>query len=269
MEMCMITLPQLAAFAPKQDSSLKRVILQRILMFGLTALPLLAQVAPQPPTISGFLQSPAGVPVSGAQVGILKKAPASIKSGLPVPTAGIAARTTTGPTGHFQFPAKLAGDHILCIQPADFIHLDPCLWGTPQQFTLAAERDRGFGTVILQKGVELRVVVDDPEAILGPADAIAFNPHLTVGYQGPSAIFTPMRVQSISANGTGNTIQYAIAIPPDVDIKVVLIATPSKSPTTRPQPSAPAADPPFPCVPPSPNHFGSSASAWAAYKEPP
>jgi len=182
-----------------------------------------AQPVQQAPLLSGILRTATGTPLAGAQVGILKRGPASARATLPVATGGLAARTTTGPTGLFQIPAKLAGDHMLCIQPADYVHLDPCLWGMPQQFTLNAEQDRGLGTVALQRGVELRVVIEDPGSLLGPAETAGRSPSLAVGYHGATGIFTPMRLQSTTANGSGNNIQYAVAIPPNVDIQVVLI----------------------------------------------
>jgi hypothetical protein len=198
--------------------------LRNILLLSLLApVPLLAQPVQQASLLSGILRTAAGTPLAGAQVGILKRAPASARATLPFPTGGLAARTTTGPTGLFQIPAKLAGDHLLCVQPADFIHLDPCLWGAPQPFTLNAGQDRGFGTVTLPRGVELRVVVEDPGSLLGPAESAGRSPSLAVGYQGATGIFTPMRLQSITANGSGNNIQYAVAIPPNVDVRVVLI----------------------------------------------
>jgi len=182
-----------------------------------------AQLAPQAPVISGTLRGSTGAPLSGAQVGIVRKAPAAVKATGLTPTAGLAASTVTGPTGVFQVPAKLTGDHLLCVQAMDYVHLDPCLWGTPQALTLKAEQGKGLGTITLERGVELTVIVEDPGGVLGNAQTVSNNPSLIVGYQGPSGIFTPMRLQAVSSNGRGNTLQYAMAIPPNVEVKVVLI----------------------------------------------
>lgn len=89
----------------KRINAIQPLMIARLFLLS----PLLAQFAPQAPTITGTLRGSTGAPLSGAQVGIVRKAPTSVKAAGITPTAGLAASRVTDTTGVFQVPAKLNG----------------------------------------------------------------------------------------------------------------------------------------------------------------
>lgn len=163
--------------------------------------------------------------ISTGGVGNVPFLPVRPQTNIPVFSSGLAARATAAANGQFDITANLAGDFLICAQPDDFEHLDPCKWDSPPQVRLALNAKQDLGSVMLRRGVRLRVIIEDPTGLMGAAAEVAQGAAVQVGHYYANGIFEPMRLETATALGNGNTFQFAVAIPADVDLRVGVNST--------------------------------------------
>lgn len=204
----------------------------------------IARVAGQQPALAGLagaIRSDRGGAAVRARIRVVQKpareavAPAISTGGvgsapirIPAPTNGPmttsrgAATAATDATGGFDISANLAGDFIICVQPEDFEHLNPCKWGNAPTVKATANQKLSLGNIVVKRGVSLKVVVDDPTGLLGGAAEVAAGVTLQAGYYYGNGVFETMRLEAVTPLQNGNRFQFAAAIPPDVDLRVGL-----------------------------------------------
>jgi hypothetical protein len=164
-------------------------------------------------------------PIDTRGVGAAPKAVEWNQPNVPVFTGGLAARASAGPDGRFDTNSSLSGDYIVCIQPDDFEHLDPCKWGGATQVRATAGAKLEVGSVVVRRGVSLKVIVEDVAGFLGSEEEAARSGQLQAGHYYSNGIFEPMRLESVTRVRGGNVLQFAVAIPPDVDLRVGINGT--------------------------------------------
>jgi hypothetical protein len=111
--------------------------------------------------------------------------------------------------GAFQATGLPAGRYGICIYHPATPYLDPCRWGTsisPQVLTPGAAVEAG--RIVLQKGVFLRVQVDDPGHLLA-VQPKPLRSDLTIGVVTQGGTFWPAGL--IQTTATGRT--YRVAVP--------------------------------------------------------
>ena len=163
---------------------------------------------------------PAPPPFDVRGVGAAPKAVGWNQTNVPVFTSKLAASTSSGPDGRFDVGRSLSGDYIVCVQPDDFEHLDPCKWGGAPQVRATAGAKLDVGSIVLRRGVSLKVVIEDVGGLLGSQTEAAEGGQLQAGLYYANGIFEPMRLESVGRTGGGNVLQFAVAIPPDVDLRI-------------------------------------------------
>jgi hypothetical protein len=193
--------------------------------------------------LGGRVVGSGGIPLKG-NVRILRKAelaarplfdakgvgapPAAVNwspPNVPVFGSGLGARATAGADGRFDIGKSLTGDYLICVQPEDFEHLDPCKWGGAAQVRTTAGAKLEVGSVVLRRGVSLKVVIEDVTGLMGSEAEAAAGGQLQAGHYYANGIFEPMRLESVTRVRGGNVLQFAVAIAPDVDVRVGINGT--------------------------------------------
>ena len=127
-------------------------------------------------------------------------------------------RTTTGKDGTYLFTNIPAGVYTLCLQSdSTATHLNPCMWSDkPQIITVSPANLTVVSNPVVEKGVSLRVRINDPNLALvrkSPAD-----PVLLVGVWNAQNVFYPL--SQVSKDSGGAT--YQANVPYATDLKVSL-----------------------------------------------
>ncbi|MFN0101993.1 MAG: hypothetical protein ACKV2U_07880 [Bryobacteraceae bacterium] len=163
--------------------------------------------------------------ISTAGVGSFPSITPPALANIPVVSSGLAARATTAANGQFDITANLTGDFLVCVQPDDFDHLDPCKWGIPPQVQLTSSAKQDLGNIVMRRGVSLKVIIEDPTGLMGDAAEVGQGASVQVGHYYANGIFEPMRLESTAPLGKGSAFQFAVAIPPDVDLRLGVNST--------------------------------------------
>ena len=141
----------------------------RIVLFGFLAVSsALAQSTTAAGTLNGLVTDSEGNPLAGAQVRYGRVVPyVHVGNSMqPAPGQAIANGTVFASAGGaFSVASLPVGAYTLCATVTSAAYLDPCVWGQPIQVTLSAGAN-SVQTVVLEKGVFLKVRVNDPVGLL-------------------------------------------------------------------------------------------------------
>ncbi|MBZ5626353.1 MAG: carboxypeptidase regulatory-like domain-containing protein [Acidobacteriia bacterium] len=145
-------------------------ILKNACLVGLAVLSsALAQSTATVGTLQGLVTDAQGKPLAGAEVRyrrLFQTVLSSSHQPLPAPgEAVIQSKVTTDANGAYTLPNLPAGDYALCGSVPTLPYLDPCQWATSPRTTVAAAAPTKH-TLILTKGVFLKVRVNDPLGLL-------------------------------------------------------------------------------------------------------
>jgi hypothetical protein len=143
----------------------------------------LAQSAPVG-SLQGSVTDPQGQPIAGAQVAYRRRFNAiAIGNGvMPAPGEAQAFGTTvTGADGAYLAPGLPVGPYMLCVNVPSAPYVDPCAWQQPFSATVSANQTTPQ-TLVLTKGVYLKVRINDPLGLLPQVEDGAWTPRkLIVG----------------------------------------------------------------------------------------
>lgn len=150
----------------------------------LLSLAAVSSAAAQPAGAAGTLQVAAadskGAPLAGARVSYRRIVRNLTKVGgsvVPAPGEAVVQNGVLTDANGASAVANLpAGDYAICGAVPSLPYLDPCKWGTPPSVTISASASAAY-TLVLAKGVFLKVRIDDPKGLLpgikdGPLRAV-------------------------------------------------------------------------------------------------
>jgi hypothetical protein len=146
-----------------------------------------------------------------------------VPGGSPLIHGGAAWRGVTDESGLFD-AAVVGGDYMLCVEPDDFEHLDPCKWAPGPAITVGAGPKTQAGAIVIRKGIPLRVILEDPQILLGDELSVRAGVNVEVGLQRANGIFEPIRLEKAQVAGSGFVYQYAAAIPAGEEVRAMLIS---------------------------------------------
>ncbi|HYL78442.1 MAG TPA: carboxypeptidase-like regulatory domain-containing protein [Bryobacteraceae bacterium] len=129
--------------------------------------------------------------------------------------AGSAGTVLTGPNGEFSLSGLKPGNYSVCVQYPGDPHLDPCVWSTAPQVTIAAGTMSSVAMPKVVKGSLFVLQIGDPSELW------AANDDFLVGVTLPSSRFFPLRLVTRSATGRS----YDLAVPFDTPMVVSLWST--------------------------------------------
>lgn len=121
-----------------------------------------------PGTIQGMVRTASGVPIPGVVISYSRVTRLTGPAARARPAAGeaiVRSSVSSDIDGGFAVPNLPAGDYLLCAEVPSAAYLNPCKWSASPSVTL------GSGAVqrpalVLQKGVFLKVKVNDPQGLL-------------------------------------------------------------------------------------------------------
>jgi hypothetical protein len=125
----------------------------------------------------------------------------------------------SGSGGSFRFTGLPSGMYRLCAQAPGTEWLDPCEWGLPIPSVALTNAGRSrILTVVLKKGVEVPIRIDDPRQLLPQHEGRTTGAHLLVGVSTPASTFRPAVLTS--REGTGRNLK--VVIPYDRPVHVAI-----------------------------------------------
>ena len=170
-------------------------------------------------TMQGMVRTENGTPIPSAVVSYVRltrltgpAAQARPATGEAVVRSSIASNTLGG----FDVPNLPSGDYLLCAEVPSEAYLNPCKWSvSPKVHVASGEVQRP--AVVLQKGVFLKVRVNDPQRLLPPVkNDPSRAANLIIGVVFGNGAF--LAAELARADGTGR--DYRIAIPAGAPLKL-------------------------------------------------
>ncbi len=135
----------------------------------------------------------------------------------PAPGETVVRRTVSSDAnGAFSVPDLPVGEYQLCAEVPSGPYLDPCKWSVAQRTTVLAG-SIATPTIVLKKGVVLKVRVNDPPGLLPPVKEDLFRPlHLIVGVVFGEGAF--LRATNTGVDAAGR--DYQMSVPADIPLKL-------------------------------------------------
>lgn len=169
--------------------------------------------------IHGSVVTEEGVPLPGAVI-LYSRVTRLLKVGnyyRPAPGETVMRRTVASAAdGAFNVSNLPVGEYLLCAEVPSEPYLDPCKWASAQKVTVTA-RSVVRPTVMLKKGVLLKVRINDPAGLLPRAKEDLLSPlNLIIGVVFREGAF--LRAVNTAADGTGR--EYEISVPTDTPLKL-------------------------------------------------
>lgn len=125
----------------------------------------------------------------------------------------------SGIDGAFHFGALIDGAYTFCAQTGGKVWLDPCDWGlSVPTVTLSKSAPKATVTIVLKRGAQVPIRIDDPSNLLKQHEGKTSGAHLLIGYAGSGFAFRP--AIPISEDPSGKNQQ--ILIPFDRTINLIV-----------------------------------------------
>jgi hypothetical protein len=171
----------------------------------------LAQSTATTGSLQGLVTDSQGVPLAGAVVRYLSvsapSAPGAWPRGGPGPNT-VSGSATADANGKFTVIGLSAAPHLLCASVPNAPYLDPCVWSHAIPATVSAGATTNL-TLVLTKGVYLKVRVNDPMRLLPQAVDSLWTPRkLVVGVAYGSGAY--QGAQNTSVDSAGRNYQLII-----------------------------------------------------------
>lgn len=125
--------------------------------------------------------------------------------------------------GAFTIANVPKGDYRACVRSEASAVLDPCIWGGfPIEISVSGDAAPPPARVVVNRGIELAVRIDDPEGRLAAFNEKASRrPALSAGVFTPRRMYLPMSLASAGAT----LRQYRVVVPVGVALRLVLAST--------------------------------------------
>ena len=107
----------------------------------------------------------------------------------------------TGIDGKYSFANLPAGAYQICAVDSKGEFMNPCEWSAPRISSLTASAMTDTQRIVLKKGVQIEVWVDDPKGLLGKRSPNGRTAEVFAGVSAGNGLFHPMRERSRDANG--------------------------------------------------------------------
>jgi hypothetical protein len=126
--------------------------------------------------------------------------------------------TETDGTGHFDVGGLPTGSYLICAEASGQALLNPCKWSGSYSVTIAAGAREAL-SIVMKRGVLLKVHIDDPQGLLliGAASPLDF-PHLIVGVIFGEGGFLAAETANVIAGGR----DFQMPIPAGVPLRLWL-----------------------------------------------
>jgi len=157
--------------------------------------------------MSGTLKDNTGAPVSDAIVTAYLQAKSTDGKFPPV------FNSKTGNDGSFVLNALAAGTYLLCAEKEDIGLLNPCFWsGQPTSVTVSAGGTVTGISLVAEKGVALRIRLNDAPGLLAANDDVVIRAKPVIG--------PPLPTQIASKDAAGKTMTVLVPQAQPVDIHI-------------------------------------------------
>jgi hypothetical protein len=175
-------------------------------------------------TLQGLVTDGQGAPLPGAQVRYRRLYKWVAGNGRqPVPAPGeavVRAVVSVDANGAFLLTGLPAGDYAFCGSVPALPFLDPCKWAVEPRVTIAAGGTSKY-TLVLARGVFLKVRVNDPMHLLPPVkDGPMRAGNLIVGVRFGNGAFLGAENTGVDSAGR----DYQMIIPADMPLKLWLFS---------------------------------------------
>lgn len=179
-----------------------------------------AQTTAATGSVLGSVMDSNGLPVADAQVSYQLLVPPALSGGRSS-SPGVAGTGTSDASGAFLLSRLPAGNYSLCVTVPASAYLDPCVWHYPVQTQVTAGT-AATRTIVLTKGVFLKVRVDDPGGLLPQAvDGIWTRRKLVVGVKYGNGAY--QGADNTGVDGGGR--DYQLIVPAGAPFKLWLYST--------------------------------------------
>lgn len=116
---------------------------------------------------------------------------------------------TTDALGGHKSGLLVAGTYTLCVDVPGQPYLDPCRWSTAPSASVSENRISTLN-VVIQKGVYVRIRVNDPQRLLPSSEKHPLDfPHLTAGVFFGTGAFQAAQRSAVDSGGQ----DYSLAVP--------------------------------------------------------
>lgn len=181
--------------------------------------------AAQTGSVSGVITDQTGAPLVGATV-VYSRLPSFLPRTIGSPPqlapgeSYFSASATTDAAGRHAAQGLPPGKYVVCAGAPDQPILDPCKWSTPPPLEITGNAATSLDFAV-QRGVFLRVRVNDPQGLLPASEPTPMSPaHLIVGvFFGTGASLAAQRAD-VDAGGQ----DYRMAIPTGAPLQLWLVS---------------------------------------------
>lgn len=196
-----------------------------LLLTGMSAACCMAQDHAATRRISGSIIAEDGMPVKGAVVAYAK-APRNIlasgrkdmrmKSRRAPGDVDVHATTTSRADGSFDFQRPLKGQYSICASLPGGDLVSSCQWGASVVVNSFDDRDANATPIVLRKGVQLHVRVEDPSQLLPKPNPLIGASNLIIGVIAADGGFVGAPVTSTDQSGR----DFRLVIPKDDSLRL-------------------------------------------------